>query len=113
MVVVLFRTPSTYLSRVTLEEQSHNTLSPDEWKIVKKTVKGVRKISPLFMKKRRCLMEALVVFNTLNKLGISSVINLGAKKEDKQLSAHAWVSVNGKIVIGGPVRGYEELIKTH
>lgn len=57
-------------------------------------------------------MEALVVFHTLKKLGIRSVINLGTKKESNQPLAHAWVSVNGKIVIGGPITGYEELIRT-
>ena len=57
-------------------------------------------------------MEALVVFHTLKWFGISPVLKLGTKKGNNLRSAHAWVTVNEVIVIGGPVAGYEELIRT-
>jgi len=57
-------------------------------------------------------MEALIVYNTLIKFGITPHFRLGAKREKGQLVTHAWVDINGKIIIGGPLSGYEELIRT-
>ncbi len=84
----------------------------EKWKIVKKVVKGVIRISPLFAKKRKCLMEALIVYKTLSKFGIQPCFKLGAKKHKNLLETHAWVEINGKTVVGGAVSGYGELIKT-
>ena len=58
-------------------------------------------------------MEALIVYKTLLKFGITPRFKLGAKKQKSKLVTHAWVDINGKTIIGGPVTGYEELIRTH
>ena len=109
---VVISHPSGYLIRITSVIVAEDPVTDGDRKIIQKVVKGVKKLSPLFSKKRRCLMEALVVYNTLIKFGITPQIRLGAKREKHQLVTHAWVDVNGRIIIGGPISGYEELIRT-
>ena len=110
---IVFMQPSNYIESITSKNHSTEQLSPEEWIRVRKVVKGVRKISPLFLKKRKCLMQALIVFQTLKKLGIASDFRLGVKKEQDQFSTHAWVEIKDRTIIGGPVSGYTELIRTH
>lgn len=110
---ITFLRPSSYLPEIVLNNKAQHILSEKEWIIVRKTVKGVRRISPLFVKRRKCLMEAIIVFKTLKRLGIVSLFRVGASNKEKTLSTHAWVSVEDIIVIGGSVNGYEELIRTH
>ena len=82
-------------------------------KVVKKVVKGVNMISPLFVKRRKCLIEALIAYKTLSKFGLTPNFRLGAKKDNNRLITHAWVDIYGTTIIGGPVSGYRELIRTH
>lgn len=58
-------------------------------------------------------MEAIIVYETLKRLGIVSLFRLGANNKEQALSTHAWVSVEDKTVIGGSANGYEELVRTH
>ena len=113
IIRVTFLQPSSYLPEIILDNKAQQPLSEKEWILVRKTVKGVRRISPLFAKKRKCLMEAIIVYKTLHKLGIVSLFRVGASNKEKRLSTHAWVSVENKNVIGGSVNGYEELVRTH
>lgn len=43
----------------------------------------------------RCLQRSLVLWCLLERNGIDSEIRYGARKEDGQLQAHAWVEVGG------------------
>ena len=105
--------PSSYLLRITSEEVVENSITIKKRKIVKKVIKGVNMISPLFAKRRKCLIEALIAYKTLIKFGLTPSFRLGAKKEDNKLITHAWVDINGTTIIGGPISGYTELIRTH
>jgi hypothetical protein len=58
-------------------------------------------------------MEALIVHRTLSQYGIFSEIKVGTGKENNQLKAHAWIVLDEKVLIGGALSGYTELIKTH
>ena len=113
IIRVTFRRPSSYLPEIILDNKKQHPLSQKEWILVGKTVKGVRKMSRLFAKRRKCLMEAIIVYETLKRLGIVSLFRVGASNKEKTLTTHAWVSVEDKIVIGGPVKRYEELVRTH
>lgn len=110
---LVFYHPSTYLTRVIDGTKSIQSLSRDEWKKVRKIVKGIHKISPLLSKKRKCLMEALITYHCTRKSGISAVLHIGAMKENDTIITHAWVTVDNETVIGGPLNGYRELIRTH
>jgi hypothetical protein len=87
-------------------------LTEREWTMIRKAVKGIRYLSPLFLKRRRCLMEALILNRYLYRMGVDSRLHLGARKENGNVSTHAWVSVGYRTLIGGPVTGYEELVRT-
>ena len=110
--LVWFSKPSKYLGEIILEQPEKPQLSPEKWQIVMKVVKGTRRISPFMKKGRRCLMQALTVNRALRKNGIQSDFKIGTGKENDQLMAHAWIEIEGKVLIGGAVSGYKELVKT-
>ena len=47
-----------------------------------------------------CLPRALTAMKLLHSLGIASTIHFGAKTQDQQLKAHAWLSCGGRILTG-------------
>jgi hypothetical protein len=113
VALILFSNASSYLGKSIRESNPAQILSHEDWIIARKIVKGTRKISPLINKRRRCLMEALIVHRTLSQYGIFSEIKVGTGKENNQLKAHAWIVLDEKVLIGGALSGYTELIKTH
>ena len=60
--------PSSYLLKITSERETENSMTIEKRKIVKKVVKGVNMISPLFVKRRKCLTEALITYKTYQSL---------------------------------------------
>lgn len=62
---------------------------------------------------RPCLTQALVVRLLLNRAGRRPELKIGVTKDDKDsLRAHAWVELDGRVIIGGgrsPIR-YAELV---
>ena len=105
--------PSSYLLKITSEKEVENSMPIEKKKIIKKVVKGVNMISPLFAKRRKCLIEALITYKTLSKLGLAPSFRLGVKKDNNRLITHAWIDINGNTIIGGPVSGYRQLFRTH
>jgi len=54
-----------------------------------------------------CLVQALVAEQLLTELGYECVVRLGAAKTASgELSAHAWVECEGKVLVGGDVSGF-------
>jgi len=104
--------PASYLPEIVNKKAHPQTLTPAEWIKLRKIVKGVRKLSPLFAKKRKCLMEALIAYKSLRMEGIQASFHIGAKKDKQTVSAHAWVSAEGRIIIGGSEGEFEELVRT-
>ena len=88
MIRVLLLKSSTYISEKVSVGSSSTSLGPDDWARVKKIVNGVNRISFVFAKKRKCLMEALIVHDTLKRIGILSTIRLGAITSDETIKAH-------------------------
>jgi hypothetical protein len=59
----------------------------------------------------KCLVQAIAGRNLLASYGFPSEIHIGVAKDSKNwLSAHAWVEVEGKTVIGGDTTAYAPLI---
>ena len=58
-----------------------------------------------------CLIKVLAANKMLVKRDIPHIIHFGVKKSsDYKMEAHAWLSVNGKVLIGGENRsGFQEL----
>ena len=49
-----------------------------------------------------CLAQAIAGKYMLRRRGVASELYLGTRKDDRnQLLAHAWLSVNGSIILGG------------
>jgi hypothetical protein len=59
----------------------------------------------------KCLVQAIAGRSLLAKYGIHSQIRIGVAKDSKNwLSAHAWVEVEGKTLIGGDTGVYAPLV---
>ncbi len=48
-----------------------------------------------------CLAEALVVWSLLRRRGIDGDLQIGVRRSETGVEAHAWVAVQGQTVIGG------------
>ena len=58
----------------------------------------------------KCLVQAIAGRNLLASYGFPSEIRIGVAKDSKNwLSAHAWVEVDGKTIIGGDTAAYAPL----
>lgn len=112
-IAVTFSNSALKISIEDSRNIDQQTLQPEELIRVKKVVKGIQRLSPFFVKRRKCLMEALIVFSTLKRIGVFSKIRIGARAIDKSVKAHAWVTIGQDVIIGGPVKGFEELIRIH
>lgn len=53
-----------------------------------------------FVPRATCLTQALATKSVLKHYGQESRIVLGVAKSDVSIAAHAWVEVNGRIVLG-------------
>lgn len=58
-----------------------------------------------------CLPRAMAAHLLLGQRGQPSGLRLGvARKSDGALEAHAWVEVQGRVVIGGGVEGFDRFV---
>ncbi len=48
-----------------------------------------------------CLVQAIATQHMLHSRGVQSRIRIGVEKSDGKLGAHAWLTVDDKIVLGG------------
>jgi hypothetical protein len=68
-------------------------------KMIAGIVEGLSQRTPW---KSTCLVKALAVRQMLQKRGISQVLHIGvAKMPGETLQTHAWLSVNGEVILGG------------
>ncbi|HEU5208747.1 MAG TPA: lasso peptide biosynthesis B2 protein, partial [Longimicrobiales bacterium] len=51
--------------------------------------------------KSTCLVEALAAQSLLARNGVHSTLRVGIEMEGEEFGAHAWVEVNGQVVVGG------------
>ena len=65
-------------------------------------VRAVRAVARRFLGNKPCLPQALAVKYFLSKAGKESTLEIGVVKSDQgALDAHAWLVVDGDIIIGG------------
>ena len=66
-----------------------------------------------YMPASKCLVQAIAGRNLLASCGFSAEIRIGvAKHANNWLTAHAWVEVEGRTLIGGNASGYAPLTGT-
>jgi hypothetical protein len=56
-----------------------------------------------------CLTKSIAAKRILSLHGYSADIHLGVLREGNHLKAHAWLVMNGRILMGGPVFNYKEI----
>jgi Transglutaminase-like superfamily len=78
-------------------EIDHRNISPDEQSklLATKVARLVRAAANYGVYPANCLEQSLVLWYLLKRAGVSSEIRYGARKEQEQLHAHAWVECHG------------------
>jgi len=78
--------------------------SPTRSRIQRAVLRRVRRDVPRISRrvpwKARCLEQALCAGDILRWFGVQSRLRLGVAKEGEDLAAHAWLEVDGKVVLG-------------
>lgn len=71
-----------------------------DWKSIREVVSLV-KCASRFVPSASCLTQALATQSLLAGMGQTCILRIGVDKDDSQkLIAHAWIEVEGKIIIG-------------
>lgn len=70
-------------------------------------VRGVRAVARRFLGDSPCLPQALAVKWMMKDAGVETELKIGVSKKSKEeLEAHAWLEMDGKIIIGGQTSPY-------
>ena len=73
---------------------------PVDWKQINLIVRSVRSVSR-FVPFATCLPQALTAMFLIKSKGLSSELKIGVAKDEMQnFKAHAWLEINGRIIIG-------------
>lgn len=92
-----FRRLESWLSRFQGTVEAH---TDTDWNEVRDVTESVR-IASRLVPKASCLTQALAAKTMLGRRRQSSTLHFGVDRRSREdLSAHAWVEVEGKIVIG-------------
>ena len=71
-----------------------------DWKIIREIAEFVR-LGSRFVPQATCLTQALAARTLLRRMGQNSLLKIGVDKDtDFKLVAHAWIEIDGKIIIG-------------
>lgn len=79
---------------------SANVAEQLNWDVVNKVTRSVRFCSR-YVPQASCLTQALATKTLLRLKGLDSQLKFGVDKdENEKLKAHAWIEIDGKIIIG-------------
>lgn len=67
--------------------------------VVKDTIRSVRLCSR-YVPYATCLTQALAARTLLNRYGQPAVLKIGVAKNEGSLEAHAWLEIDGRVVLG-------------
>lgn len=71
-----------------------------DWIVINNIVRSV-KVCSRYVPKATCLTQAVATNTLLRRQGQCSQFKIGvAKNQEEKFEAHAWIEVNGKIIIG-------------
>ena len=71
--------------------------------------RAVRKVLDRIPGDSRCLFKSLTLMYMLERRGIAQTLVIAARPQP--FAAHAWVEVEGELVLPGPDPGYERLLE--
>lgn len=87
-----------------METTSERDLTKADWRIVRKVARYTNVLSKFALFKSKCYDKALTVKKILNSENIPSALLMGVKtSEEKGMEAHAWISCDERLVIGGEI----------
>ena len=97
----------------TLERLFHHPDTSHEPSLSPKKVSWAVSAVSLYVPSATCLAQALTLQALLAREGIRSELGIGVARDDTSgITAHAWLEVDGKVIIGGQERDrYTQLIK--
>ena len=103
-IKVSFRTSGKWMPGYTT--RSTLPLSPEMQKEVMALARIINRLSAYTPWKSTCLVKVLAAHHMLLKRGITPTIHIGVNKNlSKGIKAHAWLSVENKVLIGGEELG--------
>lgn len=80
-------------------EQSGPVAKSDDDPVVMEIVRAVRFASE-YVPRASCLTQALAARKLLSKYGQGAELKLGVTKNEGNFEAHAWLEIDGRIVLG-------------
>ncbi|MDQ5920227.1 MAG: hypothetical protein QG673_283 [Pseudomonadota bacterium] len=102
--ILLLTLPFKYIAKLWLKPVSSvnfNYLTVDESitqaQVIGKLIAAAAKYTPWYSK---CLAQSIACKIILRRFGIPNTIYIGVTKQDKKLTAHAWVTVHSHIING-------------
>jgi hypothetical protein len=95
--VISYKKLSDWLFRFNSKGSSQD----GKWEVIKEVSNAVRLVSR-FVPSATCLIQALAVRTLLRLRGQNSKLQIGVTRDENQkFLAHAWIEVEGRVVIGG------------
>ena len=94
----LFPSIVTRKAMTDMTDNSGNTGSTDK-ALVYDVVRSVRRCSR-YVPSASCLTQALAAKTVLKRYGQPSTLRIGVAPSDSAIEAHAWVEIDGRIVLG-------------
>lgn len=70
-----------------------------DWTTIDNVVKSVKACSH-YVPYASCLTQALATRKLLQMKGQHSQLKIGVKKDNENFAAHAWIEIDGRIIIG-------------
>lgn len=95
---VSFRSSKKYLPLNKVFPFSANKENNDKASLIANVVNGLAKRTPW---DSTCLVKTLTAHRMLKRRNIGHKLHFGVLKTNDQLQAHSWLSIDGKILIGG------------
>jgi transglutaminase superfamily protein len=83
--------------------------SPPDTDAIDRIVPAIQAVAARVPWRSDCLVQALAAQRWLRRRGVNSSMRLGVRQPNGRFDAHAWLTVGGKVVIGGDVDDYSEL----
>lgn len=89
----------TWQHKISLSPPLNNTkVNINEGALAKKIIKLSEIAARFQMRKTNCLRRCLSQQQLLKKRGFSAKMHIGVRFEDKKLLAHAWLTLQGKVI---------------
>jgi hypothetical protein len=95
----LWIAPAKLVSQSLSYNQSAADSGKNDWSAIRQVVSAV-KFWSRFVPKATCLTQALATQRILRRRGQHCVVKIGVNRAVDDLAAHAWIEIEGRIVIG-------------